>query len=172
MSKLWYDAFFQHVTFDYAQRLSEGIAECNKILDFAYDKLLPKSQSTKPPKAEFCPMLNVTECKVSETNDKFVVNVYNPLGRSVDKIVRLPISAPGYQVQDPKGEMIQTQAIPIPKPVLQIPGMFLSQYCPKLSTFLFDKFQFLGQVLTKTLKYCTQLFIIYWLSIYKFLKAL
>ena len=126
MSKLWYDAFFQHVTFDYAQRLSEGIAECNKILDFAYEKLLPKSQSTKPPKAEFCPMLNVTECKVSETNDKFVVNVYNPLGRSVDKIVRLPISAPGYQVQDPKGEMIQTQAIPIPKPVLQIPGMFLS----------------------------------------------
>ena len=141
MSKLWYDAFFQHVTFDYAQRLSEGIAECNKILDFAYEKLLPKSQSTKPPKAEFCPMLNVTECKVSETNDKFVVNVYNPLGRSVDKIVRLPISAPGYQVQDPKGEMIQTQAIPIPKPVLQIPGKFLSQSGPKLSKVLFDEFQ-------------------------------
>ena len=69
-------------------------------------------------------MLNVTECKVSETSDKFVVNVYNPLGRSVDKIVRLPISAPGYQVQDPNGEMIETQAIPIPKPVLQIPGEY------------------------------------------------
>ena len=56
--------------------------------------------------------------------------------------------------------MIQTQAIPIPKPVLQIPGMFLRQLntVPScLYVVLFDEFQsFLGQVWTKNLKYCTQ----------------
>ena len=109
------------MTFDYAQRLSEGIAECNEVITHAYENLMSKSKA-KLPKAQFCPLLNITQCDITETADQFVVNVYNPLARSVNKFVRLPIPTPGYQVQDSTGQILQTQVMPIPKPVLLIPG--------------------------------------------------
>ena len=49
----------------------------------------------KDPKAQFCPLLNITQCEVSETADQFLVNVYNPLARTINKFIRLPILSPG-----------------------------------------------------------------------------
>ena len=114
------------MTFDYAQRLSEGIAECQKVVAGAHENLMSKklygNNPEATPKAQFCPMLNITQCEFSENSEKFVVNVYNPLARPMVKFVRLPITSPGYQVQDPQGKVLQTQVVPIPKPVLLVPG--------------------------------------------------
>ena len=113
----------QHVTFDYAQRLSEGIAECSRVIANAYDHfVMPSNQMQKPPRAQFCHLLNITQCNVTENNDSFVVNVYNPLGRNISKIVRLPVPNPGYEVKDSRGQVLTSQVMPVPNPVLLIPG--------------------------------------------------
>ena len=140
------------MTFDYAQRLSEGIAECQKVVVNAHENLMAKNHGNKPevPKAQFCPLLNITQCEFTENSEKFVVNVYNPLARPMVKFVRLPITAPGYQVQDPQGKILQTQVVPIPKPVLLIPGNFLRDIffinCDKIfHTLMFLKKMFISR---------------------------
>ena len=112
----------QAVTFDYAQRLAEGFSECRKVIDFAYKYLAPKSQSSPKPDQIFCPLLNITQCEVTETSDKFVVNVYNPLARKVSRYIRLPVAGTGYDIIAPNGEAVTTQIIPIPQIVRLIPG--------------------------------------------------
>lgn len=114
----------QHVTFDYAQRLAQGFAECDSVVSFGMDHLLPKTDEQEPdaPNVQFCHLLNITQCEITENSEAFVVNVYNPLARPVDKYVRLPVQDPRFQVQDPRGQVITSQVMPIPKPVLLIPG--------------------------------------------------
>ena len=144
------------MTFDYAQRLSEGIEECQKVVASAHESLMVKKKhddANKPesePKAQFCPLLNITQCEFTENSEKFVVNVYNPLARPMVKFVRLPITSPGYQVQDPQGKILQTQVVPIPKPVLLIPGNFLRDIffinCDKIfHTLMFLKKMFISR---------------------------
>lgn len=75
-----------------------------------YSKLSDKSTAAlfnaELLKVNTCPLLNISQCAESETaNKKFIVTVYNPLSRSVDKIVRLPILGTGYSVQDPYGNI-------------------------------------------------------------------
>lgn len=119
----------QAVTFDYAQRLAEGFAECRKVIDFAYKFLLPtnaqeSSAPVKGPEQVFCPLLNITECAVTEKSDQFVVNIYNPLGREVSKWVRIPVSSNGYEVLsgESKSKPVKAQIIPVPKSIQVIPG--------------------------------------------------
>lgn len=56
------------------------------------------------PDVKFC-QLNVSQCDVSETSSRFIVNIYNSLAKHVDKYVRIPVVASGesYQVLDPDG---------------------------------------------------------------------
>ncbi|XP_059093937.1 lysosomal alpha-mannosidase-like [Tigriopus californicus] len=113
----------QAVTFDYQQRLSEGIQDCQEVIKYAYQNLMPTSKSSAaPPELIFCPLMNTTECPITETSTQLIDNVYNPLARPVSKYVRLPVTSPGFDVIAPNGQKIETQVIPIPKPVLLIPG--------------------------------------------------
>lgn len=51
-----------------------------------------------------CLYLNISSCQYSESWDSFVVNVYNPLGRQVDRYIRLPVKRDKvYTVQDHAG---------------------------------------------------------------------
>ena len=55
------------------------------------------------PKVSYC-QLNVSQCNPTEKNNRFVVNIYNSMARSVDKYVRVPVaSGTTFQVLDPKG---------------------------------------------------------------------
>ncbi|ENN79712.1 hypothetical protein YQE_03769, partial [Dendroctonus ponderosae] len=119
----------QHVAFDYARHLQKGIDECEIITTAAISKLVNKTnplfnESTLDLlKVNTCPLLNISQCAESETTNKqFIVTVYNPLSRNVDKIVRLPILGTGYSVHDRVGENITTQIVPIPEFVKKIPG--------------------------------------------------
>jgi lysosomal alpha-mannosidase len=106
----------QAVTFDYAQRLSDGIGECERIISGALARLTDNSQQAEvaeaAPEFRFCRLLNVSQCDVTEKSSAFVVNVYNPLARRVTKFVRVPIAAPGYDVIGPDGKAVPTQVVP------------------------------------------------------------
>lgn len=51
-----------------------------------------------------CPLLNISQCNWTETQESFVVTVYNPLSKPVTKFVRLPVANSNYSVNDPKGK--------------------------------------------------------------------
>ena len=63
---------------------------------------------TDLPDQQFCHLLNVTQCDVTETSETFVVTVYNPLARPIDKFVRLPIiqSGKGTFINDTMGHLL------------------------------------------------------------------
>ena len=64
-----------------------------QVISYAYKYLA--GPETDLPDQQFCHLLNVTQCDVTESSDTFVVNVYNPLARTVDKFVRLPVVTSG-----------------------------------------------------------------------------
>ncbi len=41
----------------------------------------------------YCGQLNVSQCKVTDQKgESFVINVYNPLGKYINKYIRVPVS--------------------------------------------------------------------------------
>ncbi|KAJ8919646.1 hypothetical protein NQ315_006173, partial [Exocentrus adspersus] len=120
----------EHVAHDYAKILSTGIDECEIITNQALSKLIDGTGykhpeiDPMPGTTDFtiCRLLNTSQCEFTETNDNFVVTVYNPLSRSVSKFIRLPVTGIHYTVQDPKGKLVVNQMIPIAQPILRIPG--------------------------------------------------
>ncbi|CAG9760144.1 unnamed protein product [Ceutorhynchus assimilis] len=107
----------QHVASDYARQLQRGMDECEIITNAAIRKLLEVNIELKT-----CPLLNVSQCTTTTTNDGFVVTIYNPLSRPVDKVVRLPVKEDSYSVNDLQGTEYKTQIIPIPDFIKNIPG--------------------------------------------------
>nr|CAD7414005.1 unnamed protein product [Timema poppensis] len=88
----------------------------------AIDKLLISDNSTvdqNSPTVEFksCPLLNISRCELSETEDDFFVTVYNPLARPVSHYVRIPVRGEHYVVTDPSGSSLAVQLVPVPEPV-------------------------------------------------------
>lgn len=70
-----------------------------------------------------CRLLNVSECAVSERGAQFVLTLYNPLSRPVTEFARLPVPAETvYAVVDPDGRTLTAQLVPLPRPVLRVPG--------------------------------------------------
>jgi len=112
----------QHVADDYARRMHIGIDECHKTIASHYQKSLPISAGTDLPPVTFCNLLNTSSCDTTETGSQFVVNVYNGMARIVDQFVRVPVTQGTYQVQDPQGNVVASQLVPLPIYVLIIAG--------------------------------------------------
>ncbi|CAH1973774.1 unnamed protein product [Acanthoscelides obtectus] len=120
----------EHVAHDYARLLSRGFDECHIITNAALSQIVTQKTNRadkippQPARIEFntCPLLNVSQCELTESKDPFVVTVYNPLSRPVTKFVRLPVTGTSYSVKGPDGEQLQTQLIPIATAILTIPG--------------------------------------------------
>lgn len=55
-----------------------------------------------------CPMLNISECARTEKEDKLIISIYNPLGRTLNKFVRIPIpdNTSAYTIRDPSGKIL------------------------------------------------------------------
>ena len=71
-----------------------------------------------------CLLLNISQCDVSEKSTQFVVTVYNPLSRNITKSIRIPVTGVSYIVQDANGKKMLADMVPIPEPMLNIPGRF------------------------------------------------
>ena len=78
----------------------------------------------------------MTQCDVTENSDSFVVNIYNPLPRTVSPYVRLPVQSTNFEIICPCGHIHPSQVVPIPKPVLLIPGKNYKRLIPEVSISL------------------------------------
>lgn len=52
-----------------------------------------------------CPLLNISQCEITENFNSFVITLYNPLSYPVTKYVRLPVTGekPNYSIRCPMG---------------------------------------------------------------------
>ncbi|XP_012584627.1 PREDICTED: lysosomal alpha-mannosidase isoform X2 [Condylura cristata] len=59
----------------------------------------------------FCRELNISVCPFSQKAKSFQVIIYNPLGRKIDHMVRLPVSKHVYIVKDPKDAVVPNDVV-------------------------------------------------------------
>ncbi|XP_067938019.1 lysosomal alpha-mannosidase-like [Watersipora subatra] len=107
----------QAVTYDYEERLSDGQRQGMLLVNKAYKQLL----HTFLPQQELCPLLNISRCNVTETSKEFEVVVYNPLGRSVEKFISLPVSTQALKLTDSQGNVLPIQFTSISNRTATIP---------------------------------------------------
>ncbi|KAI5733288.1 hypothetical protein M8J76_010128 [Diaphorina citri] len=116
----------QHPSNNYAELIHNGLAACEKVANDAFQNLMRPSGSSHGSHpvvstVKTCLYLNISSCEPSETWDKFAINVYNALGRTVNRYVRIPVKQNVvYIVRDHTGTILPTQIAPIPDKVLQM----------------------------------------------------
>ncbi|ENN70995.1 hypothetical protein D910_06863 [Dendroctonus ponderosae] len=108
----------ENVANDYEKQLHSAIRKCDNLTTTALANLINKDHPT----FEHCLLANISQCEFSESSERFVVTVYNPLSRYVNKYVRVPVWGKSYQVQEPSGGGQTVQIIPIHPKILKIPG--------------------------------------------------
>lgn len=64
-----------------------------------------------------CGDLNISSCLISESSNKFVVTLYNPLAHSTFQYVRIPVEHENYEVRDYRNVPMSVQIVPIPQDV-------------------------------------------------------
>ncbi|CAK9166161.1 unnamed protein product [Ilex paraguariensis] len=126
----------QHVSDDYAKRLSMGYAEAEEVvassLAFLTDSRLSTRPKTSVTKFQQCPLLNMSYCPPSESalsNRKdLVIVVYNPLGWKREEVIRIPVSSERISVLDPAGKEVESQLLPISNVSLSIRNYYVKAY--------------------------------------------
>ncbi|KYO34592.1 lysosomal alpha-mannosidase [Alligator mississippiensis] len=98
----------QHVANDYAKRLAAGWEACQVLVSNALATISGSKENFI-----FCNYLNMSVCPLSEAAGQFTVILYNPLGRSVRWIVRLPVNGAQYSVMDTDGQAVLSEIIPV-----------------------------------------------------------
>ncbi|KAG8128822.1 hypothetical protein E2320_015703 [Naja naja] len=98
----------QHVTNDYAKQLSIGWDACQIVMNNAFANLLGSTENFI-----HCTYLNISACLLTEAVPAFRVIIYNPLARSVDWNIRLPVNGSHYSVVAPDGQHILNEIIPV-----------------------------------------------------------
>ncbi|KAK9506079.1 hypothetical protein O3M35_008077 [Rhynocoris fuscipes] len=116
----------QHVASDYARILTKAMENVMDASSEALNTLVNKGGPYLPvSELEFhsCFLLNISTCHMTEDVQSFVVTVYNPLSRNVNKLVRLPISSTqlNWIVHGPEDETVPVQLVPLPH-FVAIPG--------------------------------------------------
>ncbi|XP_044735005.1 lysosomal alpha-mannosidase-like isoform X1 [Chrysoperla carnea] len=115
----------QHVTHDYVRLLTQAVNQCNDIVTDSLNKLLTSKSNSKQKLSLTQCALNISQCDVSERSEKFATVIYNPSSQSIDKYIRVPIVGKvNYSVKDPNGNNVETQVVPLPSGVLNLPGRF------------------------------------------------
>ncbi|XP_021563703.1 LOW QUALITY PROTEIN: lysosomal alpha-mannosidase [Carlito syrichta] len=82
----------------------------------------------------FCPYLNISICPLSQTAARFQVTIYNPLGRKVNWMVRLPVREGAFFVRDPNGRRVYSYVVMVPSSDRQMyhPELLFSASVPAL----------------------------------------
>lgn len=161
----------QHVADDYMRSVYIALKACNynaKIILNEMTKPSTDDDTTAPPvtgkanlwkwaqnphddqtmpnmQFEFqsCHLLNISRCSISESSDKFMVTVYNPLAHSTFQAVRIPVQHVNYRVRDYRKVPVQIQLVPVTDRTKNIPNntdgksaefeiVFLAQEVPPL----------------------------------------
>ncbi|CAF2976334.1 unnamed protein product [Rotaria socialis] len=111
----------QEVAFDYAQRLSVGIDNAIRVINKAFDKLLPKDTQPAPGPQFLCQVTNISECLPIQDQTRFTLTLWNPTVHPVLQHYRVPVTR-SYTVRDPTGQPILSELIPVSNATKKIPG--------------------------------------------------
>uniref|UniRef100_A0A2K5F6A0 Alpha-mannosidase n=1 Tax=Aotus nancymaae TaxID=37293 RepID=A0A2K5F6A0_AOTNA len=119
----------QHVADDYARQLAAGWGPCEVLLSNALARLRGFKEHFA-----FCRQLNISICPLSQTAARFLVTIYNPLGRKVNWMVRLPVSEGVFVVKDPNGRTVPSDMVIFPSSDRQArpPELLFSASLPAL----------------------------------------
>nr|XP_054394463.1 lysosomal alpha-mannosidase isoform X7 [Pongo abelii] len=119
----------QHVANDYARQLAAGWGPCEVLLSNALARLRGFKDHFI-----FCRQLNISICPLTQTAARFQVIVYNPLGRKVNWMVRLPVSEGVFVVKDPNGRTVPSDVVIFPSSDSQAhpPELLFSASLPAL----------------------------------------
>ncbi|XP_041505823.1 lysosomal alpha-mannosidase isoform X1 [Microtus oregoni] len=99
----------QNVADDYARQLAAGWGPCEVLVSNALSQLSYYKQNFS-----FCRELNISVCPVSQNSEHFQVTIYNPLGRKVNHMVRLPVGEGIFFVKDPDGKTVRNNVVMLP----------------------------------------------------------
>nr|QHC34068.1 lysosomal alpha-mannosidase [Platynereis dumerilii] len=110
----------QAVADDYALRLYKGTVRCQEVIYDSYNKLLSKGSDALP-EQHFCPLVNISSCSFTETNTKFTVIAYNPIGRKLVAPIRVPVTAGKFRVLNSQGQTLPSQMISVTDRTKSIP---------------------------------------------------
>ena len=95
----------------------------------------------------FCDYLNISICPASEVNQQFTVTVYNPIARSIDTNIRIPVSNMSFKVFGPNGIEVPCAVLRVTKATKYVRGkrgkapyelVFPASDLPPLGFALFD----------------------------------
>ncbi|XP_031293223.2 lysosomal alpha-mannosidase isoform X1 [Camelus dromedarius] len=128
----------QHVANDYARQLAAGWGPCEVLLSNALAQLSGFKEDFT-----FCRELNISLCPLSQTAKSFQVTIYNPLGRKVDWMVRLPVSKHVFLVRDPNGTTVPSDVVTLPSSDSQ--ELLFSASVPALGFSIYSVTQVPGQ---------------------------
>ncbi|CAG0879219.1 unnamed protein product [Darwinula stevensoni] len=115
----------QHVTDDYYRLISLGLDATWTVVRDALKSMMGGGGTLE---MSHCPFLNISSCEVSENENTLILTLYNPLGRPRSHPARVPVppagggDAPVYHVYDHTGAELTVDVMPIPGPVLTVPG--------------------------------------------------
>lgn len=90
----------QHVANDYARRLSVAFRACSVNIKTALNTLSQRKPEADRLEFKSCALLNISSCSVSETENDFIVTLYNPHSFEAYSNVRFPVIGDNYQVLD------------------------------------------------------------------------
>lgn len=144
----------QHVADDYIKNAYKALEGCNENARTIFNELVQPTEDrfegsgqpvSDPPRTNFefesCHYLNISQCRISESSQNFMVTVYNPLAHSTFQPVRIPVRHPNYRVRDYRQVPVEIQILPINERIAQIPYrnsvaeyeiVFLAQEIPGL----------------------------------------
>ncbi|OQV16531.1 Lysosomal alpha-mannosidase [Hypsibius exemplaris] len=109
----------QVVAFDYALQLDQGVKSCQDVVGKGLSKLANISPKLS---VQYCDLVNISQCAVTEQNKDVTLLLWNPLARAVEKYIHIPVSDGDYSVTGSSGNDISIQINPIFQPVIDIPG--------------------------------------------------
>ncbi|XP_015929798.1 lysosomal alpha-mannosidase isoform X1 [Parasteatoda tepidariorum] len=112
----------QHVTNDYEETLASAIESCHDVINEAYEKVMPQNESEPALKQQFCNLLNISQCEITENSSAVAITIYNPLAWNVSKYVHIPVKGSAYKIVDYNGKPVEAQLIPIAPSVQKVPG--------------------------------------------------
>jgi len=100
----------QPETNDYTQRIFKGVNAAQEVIKRSYNYLKNKNNSTNDSEV-FCNLLNITDCGVTESNDKIAVTLYNPIARPVSQYISIPVVNNNHKVYESNGQAVSHSAI-------------------------------------------------------------
>ncbi|XP_052739164.1 lysosomal alpha-mannosidase [Bicyclus anynana] len=116
----------QYVVNDFVKTISEAINACSKKVSQFLLNLTPtwggSRRSKNSQQFVVCHQLNMSQCRFAEAQDSMLLVVYNPLSVMTYHHVRLPAVALQYTIRDFNDEEVVHQLVPLPTPVINLPG--------------------------------------------------